>query len=62
MSSPHQVKQALDRVAAVLTASDLSPPDCVFILSQLIWTYHQEFDKRVDELECDETTMRHEGR
>jgi len=37
----------LERIQEVLKAEfdDLEPPDCVFVLSQLLWTFHEAADR-----------------
>jgi hypothetical protein len=40
-SHPGRCVQALERIQEVLRAEfdDLAPPDCVFVLSQLLWAF-----------------------
>jgi hypothetical protein len=37
----------LERIQEVLRAEfdDLAPPDCVFVLSQLLWAFHEITDR-----------------
>jgi len=46
-SHPGRCVQALERIQEVLRAEfdDLTPPDCVFVLSQLLWSFHEATDK-----------------
>ena len=46
-SHPGRCVQALERIQEVLRAEfdDLAPPDCVFVLSQLLWAYHEITDR-----------------
>jgi hypothetical protein len=46
-SHPGRCVQALERIQDVLRAEfdDLEPPDCVFVLSQLLWCFHQATDR-----------------
>jgi hypothetical protein len=46
-SHPGRCVQALERIQEVLRAEfdDLTPPDCVFVLSQLLWAFHEITDK-----------------
>ena len=42
-SHPGRCVQALERIEEVLRAEfdDLTPPDCVFVLSQLLWAFQR---------------------
>jgi hypothetical protein len=46
-SHPGRCVQALERIQEVLRAEfdDLEPPDCVFVLSQLLWSFHEATDR-----------------
>jgi hypothetical protein len=46
-SHPGRCVQALERIQEVLRAEfdDLGPPDCVFVLSQLLWCFHEAADR-----------------
>jgi hypothetical protein len=46
-SHPGRCVQALERIQEVLRAEfdDLEPPDCVFVLSQLLWCFHEATDR-----------------
>jgi hypothetical protein len=48
-SHPGRCVQALERIQEVLRAEfdDLEPPDCVFVLSQLLWSFHEATDRRL---------------
>ena len=42
-SHPGRYVHALERIQEVLKAEfdDLTPPDCVFVLSHLLWFFHE---------------------
>jgi hypothetical protein len=46
-SHPGRCVQALERIQEVLRVEfdDLAPPDCVFVLSQLLWAFHEITDR-----------------
>jgi hypothetical protein len=46
-SHPGRCVQAIERIQEVLRAEfdDLEPPDCVFVLSHLLWSFHEATDK-----------------
>ena len=46
-SHPGRCVQAIERIQEVLRAEfdDLEPPDCVFVLSQLLWSFHEATDR-----------------